>query len=414
MALIVMKRFLIIFCLFSCLGGELNADTTLANAPSTGPVLFGIDVLEKEDFAPLKGKQVGLITNQTGVDSRGRSTADVLARAPGVKLVALFSPEHGIRGQGEAGQPIGDTIDKKTHLPVYSLYGTLQRPTPEMLNAIDVLVFDMQDVGARFYTYLTTMGMGMEAAAQRKIEFMVLDRPNPLGGAIVEGQILDPRIRHFTAYYSVPTRHGLTAAEMAKYFNETARVQAKLDLIRMEGWKRSQFWEDTELSFIPPSPNIPTPMAALLYVGIGMFEATNVAVGRGTDTPFERIGAPWMNGAVMVHRLNELNLPGVLFFQTIFEPEKDLYQDQLCSGVRIKVTNPSTVRPGDIFVHMAILLRELSPKDFQPRWDEVARVTGSRDFETMYKFNKSAEEILNLFHKSADQFLKDRQAYLLY
>lgn len=409
-----MKRLLSFLCLFLCLANDVRADSDLMKSPVKEPVLLGIDVLEKEDFAPLKGKQVGLITNQTGVDSDGRSTADILAKAPGVKLVALFSPEHGIRGQEEAGQSVGDTIDRRTHLPVYSLYGTVQRPTPEMLNAVDVLVFDMQDVGTRFYTYLTTMGMAMEAAAQRKIEFMVLDRPNPLGGMIVEGQTLDPRIRHFTAYYSVPTRHGLTAAEMARFYNQTARIQAKLTTIPMTGWKRDQLWEDTDLPFVPPSPNIPTPTAALLYAGIGMFEATNVAVGRGTDTPFERIGAPWMNGAVMARRLNDLKLPGVLFFQTIFQPEKDLYQGQMCSGVRIKVTNPLTVRPVDIFVHMAVLLRELSPKDFQPRWDEMARVTGSHDFEALYKFNKPAEDILNLFHKSSDQFLKDRQAYLLY
>src|ERR1700687_2425913 len=179
-------------------------------------VLLGIDVLETQGFALLQGKQIGLITNQTGVNSQGRSTADLLARAPGVKLVALFSPEHGIRGTREHGEAVGDMIDPKLHIPVYSLYGSIQRPTPEMLNSIDVLVFDMQDVGARFYTYLTTMGMAMENAAQRGIGFMVLDRPNPVGGTIVEGQVLDPRIQHFTAYYQIPVRHGFTAGELAQ------------------------------------------------------------------------------------------------------------------------------------------------------------------------------------------------------
>jgi uncharacterized protein YbbC (DUF1343 family) len=409
------ERLFIRLGLLLFLASPVVASDVPVPAPAPNPkVLLGIDVLESEDFAPLKGKQVGLITNQTGVDSDGRSTADILAKAPGVKLVALFSPEHGIRGKDDAGQWVGDTIDRKTHLPVYSLYGTVQRPTPEMLNAIDVLVFDMQDVGARFYTYLTTMGMAMEAASQRKIEFMVLDRPNPAGGMIVEGQTLDSRIRHFTAYFAVPVRHGLTAGEMATYYNETSRLKTKLTVVAMTGWKRTDLWEDTSLHFTAPSPNIPTPNAALLYSGIGMFEATNVAVGRGTETPFERVGAPWMNGALLTHRLNALNVPGVLFFQTIFEPEKDLYQGQLCSGVRIKVTHPELVRSVDIFVYMAILLRELSPKDFQPRWDEMARVTGSRDFETLYKLNKSADDILALFHKSANQFIRDRQAYLLY
>ncbi len=386
----------------------------LPSASVSPDVLLGIDSLEAQEFAPIKGKQIGLITNQTGRDSHGRSTADVLSRAPGVKLIALFAPEHGIRGQKEAGQAVGDAIDPKTHLPVYSLYGGAQKPTPEMLNSIDVLVFDMQDVGARFYTYLTTMAMAMEAAAQRHIGFLVLDRPNPLGGAIVEGQVLDPRIHHFTAFFTVPVRHGLTAGEMAKFYNATARIHANLSVVPVLHWKRSQIWDDTGLKFIPPSPNIRSPIEAILYAGIGMFEATNVGVGRGTDSPFERIGAPWIRGAELSRRLNLLGIPGVKFYQTIFEPEGDLYAGQLCSGVRMEVTNPSEVRPIDIFVQIACLLRELSPKDFQLRWDEVARVTGSHDFETQYKANKTAADILEVFHKSSDQFLKDRAPYLLY
>ncbi|MFA5975560.1 MAG: DUF1343 domain-containing protein [Elusimicrobiota bacterium] len=378
------------------------------------PVLFGIDNLKNQQFAPLKGKQVGLITNQTGVSSRGPSTADLLAKVPGVKLIALFSPEHGIRGTSEHGQPIGDTVDPKIHLPVYSLYGATQRPLPEMLNAMDVLIFDMQDVGVRYYTYLATMGMAMEAVAKRGITFMVLDRPNPLGGAIVEGQVLDPRIRHFTAYYSIPVRHGFTAGELAGWYNKTANLNANLQVIPVTGWKREEPWSETGLTFIPPSPNIQNPVAALLYSGIGMFEATNVSVGRGTDTPFEHIGAPWMNGKLLAERLNQLKLPGVTFLPTIFSPEKDLYESRLCSGVRIVVIDPQQVRPVDLFAQIACLLRELSPKDFQLRWLEVARVTGSQDFEHLYQQNRPAAEILEVFHKSAEQFLSDRKAFLLY
>jgi len=378
------------------------------------PVLLGIDVLEQQDYALLQGKQVGLITNQTGVDSRGRSTADLLAKAPGVKLIALFSPEHGIRGKREAGQSVGDTIDPRLHLPVYSLYGSVQKPTPEMLNAIDVLVFDMQDVGARFYTYLTTMGLAMEAAGQRNIAFMVLDRPNPVGGAVVEGQVLDSRIHHFTAYYQIPVRHGFTAGELAQWYNQTQKLGIQLTVIGLKNWKRDMLWPDTGLPFVAPSPNIKTSTAALLYSGVGMFEATNVAVGRGTDFPFERIGAPWMNGEVLAKRLNDLKLPGLYFIASSFVPLVDNYQGQMCSGVRIIVQDPMLVRPVDLFVQVAILIRELWPKDFQPRWDEVARVTGSQDFEHLYEANKSAAEILDVFHKSADQFAKDRQAYLQY
>lgn len=377
-------------------------------------ILLGIDALEGQRFEALRGKQVGLITNQTGVDSKGRSTADVLAKAPGVKLIALFSPEHGIRGKIEHGQSIGDTIDPKLHLPVYSLYGPTQRPTSEMFNAVDVMVFDIQDVGTRFYTYLTTMGMAMEAAAKRGIEFMVLDRPNPLGGAIVEGLILDPKIRHFTAYFSIPVRHGFTAGELAQWYNQTAKVGCKLKVIPMIGWKRDHFWDDIDLTFIPPSPNIQSPTQALLYTGLGMFEATNLSAGRGTPTPFEVIGAPWIKGHNLLHRLKSLSLPGVKFHRVEFTPKKDLYEGQLCTGVRLEVMDEETLRPVDLFTQIAIVLRELYPNDFQLRWEEVARVTGSTDFERQYKTNQPAGSILDLFHKSAAEFEKDRQSYLLY
>ncbi len=378
------------------------------------PVLLGIDVLEGQNFALLKDKQVGLITNQTGVDSHGRSTADVLAKAPGVKLVALFSPEHGIRGTREHGETVGDTIDPHLRLPVYSLYGSVQKPTPAMLNSIDILVFDIQDVGTRFYTYMTTMGMAMEAAAQRGIGFMVLDRPNPLGGSGIEGQVLDPRIHHFTAYYQIPVRHGFTAGELAHWYNQTHKLGVELTVISAKNWKRDQLWADTGLPFVPPSPNIRNPLAALLYPGIGMFEATNVAVGRGTDFPFELFGAPWISGEILAKRLNDLQLPGLQFSPTLFTPASDVYQGQLCSGVRIKITDPKGVRPVDLFVQISCLIRELWPKDFKPRWDEVARVTGSQDFEHLYIQNKPASEILDLFHKSSDEFAKERQPYLLY
>jgi len=377
-------------------------------------VSTGIDVLEEQHFALLAGKQVGLVTNQTAIDGNGRTTADVFYRAPNIKLIALFSPEHGIRGTLEAGQSVGDTIDPKTHLPVYSLYGANERPTAAMLNAVDVLVFDMQDVGARFYTYLTTMGLCMEAAAKRNISFMVLDRPNPAGGSIIEGEVLDLQYRHFTAYYAVPARHGLTAGEIAQWYNQVGNIHAKLTVIPMSGWRREPQWADTGLFFVPPSPNIRTPTAALLYSGIGMFEATNVSVGRGTDAPFENVGAPWMNGALLAARMNALQLPGVVFSSTTFTPAEDLYRGERCSGVRIEVTDAHAIRPVDIFVDLAFLLRDTAAKDFQPRWEEVARVTGSKDFENLYKGNKSSKDLLALFHKSAAQFAKDRQPYLLY
>jgi len=389
----------------------LTAPVTPANEPA--PVLLGIDVLESQGFASLQGKQVGLITNQTGVDSRGRSTADILARAPGVKLVALFSPEHGIRGTREAGELVGDTIDSRLHLPVYSLYGSVQKPSPEMLNAIEVLVFDMQDVGARFYTYLTTMGMAMETASQRGIGFVVLDRPNPAGG-YVEGQVLDPRIQHFTAYYQIPVRHGFTAGELAGWYNQTHKLNVSLTVIPLKNWKRDMLWDQTGLPFVSPSPNIRNPTAALLYSGIGMFEATNISVGRGTESPFELFGAPWMDGKILAKRLNDLALPGLHFTPVQFTPTADVYKGELCAGVRIHIRDEAAVRPIDLFVYIACLVRELWPKEFQPRWDEVARVTGSQDFEHLYVQNKPPEDILAVFHKDAAEFVKTRDPYLLY
>jgi uncharacterized protein YbbC (DUF1343 family) len=388
--------------------------TSVASPAEKKPVKLGIDVLQVQGFDALQGRQVGLITNQTGVDSNGTSTADLLAKAPRVKLIALFSPEHGIRGTVEHGQEIGDTVDARTHLPVYSLYGAMQRPTPEMLNGIDVLVFDMQDVGARYYTYLATMGMALEEAAHRGIEFMVLDRPNPVGGAVLEGPVADPKVRHITAYFSVPVRHGFTAGEMAQWYNQTEHLNGNVKVIPMIGWKRAMLWDESGLDFVGPSPNIQTPTQALLYSGIGMFEATNLSVGRGTPTPFQVVGAPWITGKNLVRRLNELTLPGVKFKRTWFTPTKELYAGQLCSGVTINVVDPERVRPVDIFVQIALLLRELYPNDFQLRWDEIARVTGTGDFEKMYRNNQSAADILNAFNKSAAEFAKDRDKYLLY
>jgi uncharacterized protein YbbC (DUF1343 family) len=258
------------------------------------------------------------------------------------------------------------------------------------------------------------MGMAMEAAGQRNIPFMVLDRPNPTGGAILEGQVLDSSIHHFTAYYQIPVRHGFTSGELAQWYNQTQKLNVRLTVIGLKNWKRDMLWPDTELTFVAPSPNIRNPTEALLYSGVGMFEATNVSVGRGTETPFELIGAPWMKGDVLLNRLNALHLPGLKFSAATFTPASDVYPGQTCSGVQIEVTDPDAVRPVDLFVQVSCLIRELWPRDFQPRWEEVARVTGSQDFEHLYEANRPAAEILDLFHKSADVFSKERQPYLLY
>jgi uncharacterized protein YbbC (DUF1343 family) len=385
-----------------------------AIAEEQKPTLLGIDVLEARGFDALVGKQIGLITNQTGVNSKGESTADVLARAPKVRLVALFSPEHGIRGTIEHGRDVSDGIDTRTQLPVYSLYGKTQRPTPEMLNAIDAMVFDMQDVGSRYYTYLATMAMAMEEASKRGIEFIVLDRPNPLGGAVVEGPVADPSVKHITAYFSVPIRHGFTAGELAQWYNETAQVKAKVKVVPMLGWNRKYLWRDTQLNFVAPSPNIQTPEQALLYAGTGMFEATNLSVGRGTGQPFHLIGAPWIKGKNFFRRLSTESLPGLRVKRTSFIPSKELYEGEICNGVMIEITDPEAVRPVEAFVQIALVLRELYPSDFQLRWPEVARMTGTTDFEKLYTGKQSAQQIKDLFNQSAAKFVAERDKYLIY
>lgn len=377
-------------------------------------VLLGIDVLKKENFKSLRGKKIGLITNHTGVDSKGVSTIDLLHQASGIKLVALFSPEHGIRGKAEHGEKISDSWDKKTGLPIYSLYGKTQRPTEEMLTHLDALIFDIQDIGTRFYTYITTLAYALEEAAKRNIEFFVLDRPNPISGTIVEGEILEPAIKHFTAYLQIPVRHGMTVGELAHWYNRTSGLNAKLTVIKMEGWKREMFYNQTGLKFRPPSPNIRNLRAALLYPGIGAFEATNVSVGRGSKIPFEIFGAPWIVGALLAERLNFLNLSGVEFKPIQFVPQSDLYQGMLCEGVKIVIKDRNLVRPVDIFIQAFCALRDVYPGQFRPRWEEIERVVGSKKIRQMLEQNQSAETVLFFIHNRAVQFEQDRAPYLLY
>ncbi|MGQ0644539.1 MAG: exo-beta-N-acetylmuramidase NamZ family protein [Elusimicrobiota bacterium] len=375
-------------------------------------VFTGLDVMVADGFLPLRGKKVGVITNHTGVDRRGRHIVDLLKSEPSVKLAAVFSPEHGFTGRVEHGQRIEDDIHGG--VLVYSLYGKTKRPTPEMLKGLDALVFDIQDVGARFYTYITTMGYALEEAAKAGIEFYVFDRPNPITGRIVEGEILDPSIRHFTAYFSVPARHGLTVGEIAVLHNDQARLGARLRVIKMEGWNRG-WWQDTGLKFIPPSPNIRDPRTALLYSGIGAFEATNVSVGRGTSIPFQVLGAPWMDGKALAKRLSKARLPGVRFKPVTFMPDgQNLYSGQLCRGVRLVVTDPDALRTMDVFTHAACAVRDLYRTRFELRWEEMPRLVGSKRFEDAFISDQTAKQILVPFHAGAEAFMRQRKPYLLY
>src|SRR5262249_37501983 len=327
------------------------------------PALNGIDVLKRDGFALLKDKRVGLITNQTGRDRDGNSSIDLLHKAPGVKLVALFPTEHGIRGALDQSN-ISDSTDEKTGLPIYSLYGEAKAPTAEMLKEIDTLVFDIQDVGARFYTYISTLGLAIEAAAKNKKSFVVLDRVNPINGEDVEGPLADLDKLSFIAHHPIPVRHGMTVGELARLFNKERDINADLSVVRVEDWKRSQWFDSTGLTWVSPSPNTRSLTEATLYPGVCLLEPTNVSVGRGTDTPFELAGAPWIDGRKLAEALNNAKLPGVRFVPTRFTPQSSVHKDVECGGVNIVVTDRDLFEPVITGLEMAAQLRKLFPKDF--------------------------------------------------
>ncbi len=337
-------------------GRDFGPATPAPRRPAT-PVLAGIDALRAQEFGPLRGRKVGLLTNQTGRARDGTPTIDLLAGAEGVRLVALFSPEHGLRGVLDARVPSGR--DERTGLPVFSLYSETRRPTAEMLAGLDTLMVDLQDIGTRFYTYMTTMAYAMEEAAKRGVKVVILDRPNPIGGVQIEGPVLDRERLGFTGYFPMPIRHGLTLGELARLFNAENRIGADLTVVPLEGWRRDQWFDETGLAWVNPSPNMRTLTAALLYPGLGAIEGTNVSVGRGTDTPFEQIGAPWIDGVRLAAELNGRGLPGVRFYPVSFTPQSSPYANQTCQGVFLVVTDRERIRPVRVGLEIAAALHRL-------------------------------------------------------
>jgi len=381
-----------------------------AQSPTPPSTKTGIDVLEQQNFGLLRGKRVGLITNQTGRDSAGRRTIDVLARARGVKLVALFSPEHGIAGDFDAS--VANATDAATRLPIYSLYGGTRRPTDAMLQNIDVLVFDVQDAGVRFYTYITTMAYCMEEAAKRHIAFVVLDRPNPIGGEIIEGPMLDPARPSFTAYFPMPVRYAMTVGELAQMFNAENKIAADLHVVAMENWRRGEDYGQTGLAWIPPSPNLRTLNAAFLYPGIEILQAGGVSVGRGTAAPFEIIGAPWIRADEFAAALNRQNIPGVAFAPAQFTPADGLYAGQPCQGVSITVTNPASLRAMQMGLTIAALLRSLYQDRLQ--LDKMIDLLGSQSTIDRLKRGDAPAAIVAGWSSDLDSFRLMREKYLLY
>ena len=389
--------------------GTVAADAITDIEPPS--VLTGIDVLRRDGFRPLAGRRVGLITNQTGIGRDSLSTLRLLHEAPNVHLVALFSPEHGIEGKLDIPR-IGDTRDGTSGLTIHSLYGETRKPTAEMLGDLDTLVFDIQDIGTRFYTYISTMGHAMRAAAEHKIRFVVLDRPNPIGGLVVAGPMLDADRESFVAFHRLPIRHGMTIGELARMFKAELQLDLDLQVIRMEGWRRGELFDATGLPWVNPSPNMRNLTQALLYPGVGLLETTNLSVGRGTDTPFEVIGAPWLDGRRLAHDLNRAELPGVRFVPIRFTPSSSKFQGQRCGGVNILIVHRDTFRPIHTGLHIACRLRLLYPDT----WDARAydRLLADRPTLDALLQGKPAGEIELLWQDDLDKFRTRRSRFLLY
>jgi len=372
--------------------------------------LSGIDVVARDGYALLKGRRVGLITNQTGLDRDGRSTIDLLKAAPGVTLIALFSPEHGIRGVLD--QKVSDSVDEKTGLKIYSLYGETRKPSPEMLKGIDTLVFDIQDVGTRFYTYISTLGLAMEEAARQKIKFVVLDRVNPIGGAEVEGPIADADKLSFTAYHQLPIRHGMTVGELAQLFNRERGINADLQVVQVENWRREEQFDETGLVWVNPSPNMRSLTEASLYPGIGLLETTNVSVGRGTDTPFELVGAPWLDGRKLASTLNKSQLDGVRFVPVRFTPRASIHKDTECGGVNIVITDRVQFEPVTTGLEIASQLLKLYPKDFSV--DQFNDLLANRKVYDAFRQGVEARALRQIWQSDLAAFRSVRSKYLLY
>jgi uncharacterized protein YbbC (DUF1343 family)/CubicO group peptidase (beta-lactamase class C family) len=391
-------------------GRDFGASGT-APARRTLPVQSGLDVLRAQGFAPLRGKRVGLVTNHTGRARDGATAIDLLFAAPDVKLVALFSPEHGIRGILDANVPAA--VDDKTKLPIYSLYGDTRRPTAKMLDGLDAIVIDLQDVGSRFYTYTTTMAFVMEEAARIKLPVLVLDRPNPVNGWQIEGPALDPDEASFVGYFPpMPVRHGMTLGELAKLFNGENKIGADLTVIAMKNWKRDQWFDETALPWIGPSPNMRNMNEAALYTGIGAIEYSNVSVGRGTDTPFEHVGAPWIDGVQLADALNARALPGVRFYPVRFTPVSSKYANEECQGVFVIVTDRAAMRPVRVGLEIAAALSRLYPGQYQA--DPLARLLGSKASIARLKTGDDPGAIAASWSAAEARWRLLRAKYLLY
>jgi uncharacterized protein YbbC (DUF1343 family)/CubicO group peptidase (beta-lactamase class C family) len=379
-----------------------------------GSVLTGIDVMESQNFASLTGKRVGVLTNQTGLDSAGRRTIDVLAHAPGVQLTAIFSPEHGVTGALDTTK-IGNSRDAATGVPVYSVYGgtdAARRPPLDVLRNLDAVVIDLQDAGVRFYTYETTLGYFLEAAAKTGVTILVLDRPNPISGAIVQGPMSQPGHENFTNYGPVPVRHGMTLGELAQMFNAEHNIHAKLTVITMQGWMRGDWFDSTGLEWTNPSPNLRSLTEATLYPGVALVEGTNVSVGRGTDTPFEVLGAPWVNARQLSSYLNARQIPGVRFVPVSFTPTSANYAGQQCHGLNIILTQREFLDAPELGIELASALLKFYPEQFHI--EKMNEILANQAVLDDLMHGEDPHRVALNWQDDLQKFEKLRERYLIY
>jgi uncharacterized protein YbbC (DUF1343 family) len=387
-------------------------------AARNGHVLTGIDVLEQDNFASLKKDKpqmtIGLLTNNTGVDGQGRRTIDVLASAPGIKLAAIFAPEHGIFGIQD-DLKVQNTTDSVTGVPVYSMYGgtdAKKRPPLDVLKTLDAVVFDIQDVGARFYTYPATLGYLLEAAAQANIEVIVLDRPNPINGSFVQGPMSQAELTNFNNYHPIPLRHGMTLGELAQLYNTERKIGAQLRVIPMQGWLRGDWFDSTGIVWVNTSPNLRSVNEAELYPGVAIVEGTNVSVGRGTDTPFEVLGAPWMDARAYSDYMNARLIPGVRFVPITFTPVSGPYANQQCKGVNIIVTDRTVLDAPELGTELAAALRKLYAEHWKV--ELMLKLLANREVYDAVVRGDDPRAIAQGWQEDLEKFKELRQKYLLY
>ena len=387
-------------------------------------VLLGLEVIKKENFSRLKGRAIGLVVNPASLDSEFTSAVDIFLNASGVKVGVLFGPQHGIRGETQDNMIEWEGFrDKKTGLPVYSLYGKTRKPMREMMEGIDCLVIDLPDVGARYYTFVWTLALCLRACKKYGKACVVLDRPNPINGVAMEGPVLDPRFASFVGLYPLPLRHGMTLGEIARYLNREFKVECDLTVVPLEGWQREMWFDKTSLPWVMPSPNMPTLDTAVVYPGVCLLEGTNISEGRGTTRPFEIFGMPDVDPDELVKRLNEEDLPGVRFRPLYFQPTFQKYQGELCGGAQIHVTDRNTFLPVLTGVAVIRAMYHMYPESFfwkQPPYEyeeeklPIDILAGTDELRSQIEHGCSVEEIARSWQKKLDLFREARKPYLLY